>query len=118
MQYYGGFNKKKIGTFDHSQHGIKRNKELDDFIDKLCEIMELREHKLLPTCTHPPAHFVYRPDRILEEVGLIKDERDRLRKEIDNLKIEFDERITKLEKEKNTKIEELEQTVLKLINIK
>ena len=109
MPYNPDFTTKRTERFDYGQQGIKRNKELDDFIDKLCERISLEEHTMTPSCVHPTPSLFYSPDKVLKEVGDIKNERDQLREEINNLRIEFDERITKLEKEKDDTIKKLIQ---------
>lgn len=108
---------KSVEGFDYGRRRIKRNKELNDFVDKLCVKLGLKEHTLIFSCNHPPPSYYYTPDRVLKEVEYIKNERDQLRDENSNLKIEFDVRIAKLEKEKNKNINELEKNVLRLREI-
>jgi hypothetical protein len=114
MPYDSGIHIKRKEGFDYSQHGIKRNEELDDFIDKLCDILSFEE-PFGGICVDPPPSFFHEPDEVLKKVEAIVTERNNLRKEIEdvkrqheseinNLRKEFNERISKLENDKNQEI--------------
>lgn len=127
MPYDSDFPTKGKKRFDYGQHEIKRNKELDEFIDKLCNTINLEE-PFSEACVHPSSSYFYSPEEVLKKVEVIITEKDNLRKEVEEIKKqheleinslrkEFNERISKLENEKNKESNELKQTVLRLREI-
>ena len=114
MLYNSDFPVKRTEGFDYTRHGIKRNKELDDLIDKLCEKLELKNHTRIPICGHLSPSTYYTLDEVIKEVGAIKNERDQLREEIEDIKKQHQIEINKLRKEFNEKISGLKNEIFVL----
>jgi hypothetical protein len=104
---------KDRGRFDYSQHENKRNKDLDEFIDKLCEILNL-DDPFGGICSHPPPSFFHKPDEVLKKIETIVTERNSLRKEIEEIKKQHESEINNLRKEFDGKISKLKKEIFEL----